>query len=165
MILSGVSSICLCFATLGSYISVLVVFKISPYLAGVIVFFGSLIGAVLVEDLCVDCGVRAQYGLEFQHQRCISLFLLWRFQLPLINNPIVAKCPLVLQLKLSNYSLLIYISNGPYQYTIYYYSVYRFYHLRAPSQYFFLLSSISTQVVYLYQRLSKYKNVSRSKDL
>jgi hypothetical protein len=59
IILSGILSIYLYFATLGSYISVLVVFKILPYLVGAIVFFGSLIGAILVEDLRVDRGVRA----------------------------------------------------------------------------------------------------------
>ena len=59
IILSGALSTYLCFATLGSYISVLVAFKTSPYLAGAIVFFGSLIGAIPAEDLRVDCGVRA----------------------------------------------------------------------------------------------------------
>ena len=59
VILSGTSSAYLYFATLGSYISVLVAFKISPYLTGAIVFFGSLIGAVPAEDLRIDCGVRA----------------------------------------------------------------------------------------------------------
>jgi hypothetical protein len=59
IILSGILSIYLYFAILGSYISVLLVFKISPYLVGVIVFFSSLIGAILVEDLCVDRGVHA----------------------------------------------------------------------------------------------------------
>ena len=59
IILSGALSICLYFATLGSYISVLVVFKTLPYLVGAIVFFGSLIGAVLIEDLHIDCGVYA----------------------------------------------------------------------------------------------------------
>ena len=59
IILSGILSAYLYFAILGSYISVLVVFKISPYLVGVIVFFGSLIGAVPIEDLRIDCGVRA----------------------------------------------------------------------------------------------------------
>ena len=59
IILSGILSVYLYFAILGSYISILVVFKISPYLVGVIIFFGSLIGAVLIDDLCIDCGVRA----------------------------------------------------------------------------------------------------------
>jgi len=59
IILSGASSVYLYFAILGSYISVLVAFKTSLYLAGTIIFFSSLIGAVLVEDLRVDYGVRA----------------------------------------------------------------------------------------------------------
>jgi hypothetical protein len=65
IILSGILSIYLYFAILGSYISVLVVFKISPYLVGVIIFFGSLIGAILVEDLRVNCSVCAWCGLKF----------------------------------------------------------------------------------------------------
>jgi hypothetical protein len=59
IILSGILSVYLYFATLGSYISILVVFKISPYLVGAIIFFSSLIGAILIEDLRIDCGVRA----------------------------------------------------------------------------------------------------------
>ena len=59
IILSSALSIYLYFATLGSYISVLVVFKISSYLVGAVKSFGSLIGAILVEDLRVDCGIRA----------------------------------------------------------------------------------------------------------
>ena len=59
IILSSILSVYLYFTILGSYISILVVFKISPYLVGVIVFFGSLIGAVPIEDLRIDCGVRA----------------------------------------------------------------------------------------------------------
>ena len=59
IILSGVLSIYFYFAILGSYISILVAFKISPYLAGAIVFFGSFIGTILVEDLYVDCGICA----------------------------------------------------------------------------------------------------------
>jgi hypothetical protein len=65
VILSGTSSACLYFATLGSYMSILVAFETSPYLAGAIVFFGSLMGAVPTEDLRMDCGVRAWCGLEF----------------------------------------------------------------------------------------------------
>ena len=164
IILSGILSACLYFTTLGSYISILVVFKTSPYLVGAIVFFGSLIGTIPIEDLRIDCGVRAQYSLKFQHQRYISLFLLQKLQLPLLNNLIITKCPMVLQLKLSNYSLLIYIGNRPYRYAVYYYSIYRFYYLRAPSQYLFLLIPVSTQVIYLRQYLGKYKNVPRSKD-
>ena len=59
MILSGASSACLCFTTLGSYMSVLVAFKTSPYLAGAVESFSSLIGAIPAEDLRVDCAVRA----------------------------------------------------------------------------------------------------------
>ena len=59
IILSGASSVYFYFATLGSYMSILVAFKISPYLAGAIVFFGSLIGAIPAENLRVDYGVRA----------------------------------------------------------------------------------------------------------
>jgi len=59
VILSGASSVCLCFTTLGSYVSVLVAFKISPYLAGAVKSFSSLIGAIPAEDLCVDYAVRA----------------------------------------------------------------------------------------------------------
>ena len=59
IILSGISSIYLYFTTLGSYISVLVVFKTSSYLVGAVKSFSSLISAILVEDLHVDCGVRA----------------------------------------------------------------------------------------------------------
>ena len=59
IILSGVSSIYLYFTTLGSYISVLVAFKISSYLAGAVKSFSSLISAIPAEDLRVDYGVRA----------------------------------------------------------------------------------------------------------
>jgi len=56
IILSGALSVYLYFAILGSYISILVAFKILPYLVGAIIFFSSLIGAILVEDLYIDCG-------------------------------------------------------------------------------------------------------------
>jgi len=59
IILSGASSVCLYFTTLGSYISILVAFKTSPYLAGAIESLGSLIGAIPTEDLCVDYGICA----------------------------------------------------------------------------------------------------------
>ena len=59
IILSGVSSVYLYFTILGSYISVLVVFKISSYLVGAVKSFSSLISTILVEDLRVDCGIRA----------------------------------------------------------------------------------------------------------
>ena len=59
IILSGVSSVYLCFTTLGSYVSVLVAFEILSYLAGAVKSFGSLISAIPIEDLRVDCGVRA----------------------------------------------------------------------------------------------------------
>jgi len=59
IILSGVLSAYLYFTILGSYISVLVVFKTSPYLAGAVESFSSLIGAIPVEDLRVDYAVRA----------------------------------------------------------------------------------------------------------
>ena len=59
IILSGASSVYLCFTILGSYISILVAFKISPYLAGAVKSFSSLIGAILAEDLCVNYAVRA----------------------------------------------------------------------------------------------------------
>ena len=59
IILSGALSICLYFTTLGSYISVLVVFKTLSYLAGAVKSFSSLISAILAEDLRIDCGIRA----------------------------------------------------------------------------------------------------------
>ena len=59
IILSGILSAYLYFTTLGSYISILVAFKTSPYLVGAIVFFSSLIGTVPIEDLYIDYGVRA----------------------------------------------------------------------------------------------------------
>ena len=59
IILSGTLSVYLCFTILGSYISVLVVFKTLSYLAGAVKSFGSLISAILAEDLRVDCGIRA----------------------------------------------------------------------------------------------------------
>ena len=59
IILSGASSAYLYFTTLGSYISILVVFKISSYLAGAVKSFSSLISAIPVKDLRVDCGIRA----------------------------------------------------------------------------------------------------------
>ena len=59
IILSGILSIYLYFAILGSYISILVVCKTLPYLVGAIVFFGSLIGAIPIEDLRIDYGIRA----------------------------------------------------------------------------------------------------------
>ena len=57
--LSSASSVYLYLAILGSYISILVVIKILPYLVDMIIFFSSLIGAILVEDLYVDCCVYA----------------------------------------------------------------------------------------------------------
>ena len=59
IILSGILSAYLYFIILGSYISILVAFKTSPYLVGAIIFFSSLIGAVLIKNLRIDCGVRA----------------------------------------------------------------------------------------------------------
>ena len=59
IILSGALSIYLYFIILGSYISVLVAFKILSYLAGAVKSFGSLISAILIEDLRVDYGIRA----------------------------------------------------------------------------------------------------------
>jgi len=65
VILSGALSACLCFTTLGSYVSVLVAFETLPYLAGAVESFGSLMGAIPAEDLCVDCAVRAWRSPKF----------------------------------------------------------------------------------------------------
>ena len=59
MILSGILSAYFCFTILGFYISILVVFKILFYLAGMIKSFDSFISAILVEDFYMDYSVRA----------------------------------------------------------------------------------------------------------
>ena len=59
IILNGALSICFCFTTLGSYISILVIFKILPYLAGTIKFFGSFMDAILIKDFYIDYSVYA----------------------------------------------------------------------------------------------------------
>ena len=65
VILSGALSACLCFMTLGSYMSVLVAFETSPYLAGTVKSFGSLMGAIPAEDLRMDCAVCAWRSPKF----------------------------------------------------------------------------------------------------
>ena len=65
IILSGALSAYLYFIILGSYISVLVVFKTLSYLVGAVKSFGSLISAILAEDLRVDYGICAWRSLKF----------------------------------------------------------------------------------------------------
>jgi hypothetical protein len=57
VILSGISSIYFLFTILGSYMSVIVVFKTSLYQAGSIKPFGSLIGAIPAENLYIYRGI------------------------------------------------------------------------------------------------------------
>jgi len=65
VILSGTSSTCFYFTTLGSYVSILVAFETLPYLAGVVKSFNSLMGAIPAEDLCVDYTVYTWHSPKF----------------------------------------------------------------------------------------------------